>query len=127
MAALLGRHIGQLKRGQRATRFQQTFEPAENNGPALAATFDVLFVHALRVEFADREPNHIAESIDLERDYGSGQMTQFLHPLDVPRYGEPSRRSDSSTFPWQSIRPSAITDLHGEPTFQSDSMRRPKK
>jgi hypothetical protein len=30
------------------------------------------------VEFADREPNHIAESIDLERDYGSGQMTQFF-------------------------------------------------
>jgi len=84
----LRRHLGQLELRHGATGFQQGLEAAENDRPATATALDVFLAEALGVEFLDREPHDLAESVDLERDDGSGQMAQFLHPLDVPRHGQ---------------------------------------
>ncbi len=43
------------------------------------------------MELADREPDNIAQWVDLKRDDGFRKAAQFFHPFDVPGQCEASR------------------------------------
>src|SRR5260370_448648 len=85
-----------IERRHWAARLEQALEAAQNNRPAATASLQQLVIQLDLMRFGHREPHHVAELVDLERDESLRQAPEllerpadtfgvFLAPLDVPR------------------------------------------
>ena len=121
-----------------AASFEQGFHAAQNYGPAAASAFEQFFIGIELMRFGHGETHDAAQVIELEGDNAFGKAAEFIEgftgvsgmmlaPLDIPCERKSPRRVALDEFAVDvaaAVRGRYVT---GDPTFQSDSMRRRKK